>query len=174
VLRFSSNEAEHGQAEAALAHHQRLLGHPPRLLAGDRGVRSPTTQRTLEEAGVKTVAIPAVGKVSAQQQAVERSRSFRRAFRWRAGIEGRINSLRRDYGLRRCAYHGMPGLQRWLGWGIVASNLHHVAQAKAVRSTHQQAAKISAGTRITPAMKKYIARLYTSPSQAVSAFLPTN
>jgi hypothetical protein len=55
-------------------------------------------------------------------------------------IEGRINSLRRDYGLRRCAYHGMPGLQRWLGWGIVASNLHHVAQANAVRSPHQQAA----------------------------------
>jgi transposase, IS5 family len=139
-LRSWSSEAEHGQAEAALAHHQRLFGHPPRILAGDRGIRSPTTQRTLEEAGVKTVAIPAVGKVSAQRQAVERSRSFRRAYRWRAGIEGRINSLRRDYGLRRCAYHGMDGLKRWLGWGILASNLKHLAQAKAVRSPRQQAA----------------------------------
>jgi IS5 family transposase len=110
------------------------------MLAGDRGIRSPTTQRTLEEAGVKTVAIPAVGKVSAQRQAVERSRSFRRAYRWRAGIEGRINSLRRDYGLRCCAYHGMAGLKRWLGWGILASNLKHLAQAKATRSHQKQAA----------------------------------
>jgi transposase, IS5 family len=75
---------EHGQAEEALAHHQRLFGHPPRVLAGDRGVRSPATQRTLEEAGVKTVAIPAVGKVSAPRQAVEHGRQFRRGYRWRA------------------------------------------------------------------------------------------
>jgi IS5 family transposase len=139
-VRSWSSEAEHGQAEAALAYHQRLFGHPPRLLAGDRGVRSPTTQRTLEQAGVKTVAIPAVGKVSAHQQTVERSRSFRRGYLWRAGIEGRINSLRRDYGLRRCAYHGMAGLKRWLGWGILASNFKHLAHAKVTRIPRQQAA----------------------------------
>jgi len=142
VTRFEILEQpnEHGQAEAALAHHQRLFGHPPDLVAGDRGVHSPTTQGTLQGAGVKLVAIPAVGKVSAERQAVERGRRFRRAHRWRAGIEGRINSLRRDYGLRHCAYHGLSGLQRWLGWGIVASNLRHVAQAKAIRSQKKQAA----------------------------------
>ena len=142
VTRFEILEqpSEHGQGEAALAHHQRLFGHPPRIVAGDRGVHSPSTRRTLEEAGVQVVAIPAVGKISAKQQAVERGRPFRRAYRWRAGIEGRINSLRRDYGLRRCAYHGMAGLKRWLGWGILASNLKHLAQAKVTRSRQQQAA----------------------------------
>jgi IS5 family transposase len=110
------------------------------VLAGDRGVRSPTTQRTLEEAGVKTVAIPAVGKVSAKRQAVEHSPPFRRGYRWRAGIEGRIHSLRRDYGLRRCAYHSMHGLKRWLGWGILASNVRHMAQAKVTRSRNKQVA----------------------------------
>jgi IS5 family transposase len=142
ITRFEILEQpnEHGQAEAALAHHQHLFAHPPHILAGDRGVRSPTTQRTLEEAGVKTVAIPAVGKVSAQRQAVERLPRFRRAYRWRAGIEGRIHSLRRDYGLRRCAYHGMNGLKRWLGWGILASNVHQIAQAKVIRSSKKQAA----------------------------------
>jgi len=142
ITRFEVLEQpnEHGQAEEALAHHQKLFGHPPRILAGDRGIRSPTTQHTLEEAGVKTVAIPAVGKVSAQRRAVERSPSFRRAYRWRAGIEGRINSLRRDYGLRRCAYHGMSGLKRWLGWGILANNVDHIAQAQVTRSRKKQAA----------------------------------
>lgn len=142
VTRFEILEqpSEHGQGEAALAHHQRLFGHPPRIVAGDRGVHSPSTRRTLEQAGVQVVAIPAVGKVSAKQHAVEHGRPFRRAYRWRAGIEGRINSLRRDYGLRRCAYHGMAGLKRWLGWGILASNLKHLAQAKVTRSRQQQAA----------------------------------
>src|SRR5256714_1985729 len=142
ITRFEILEQpnEHGQAEAALVHHQKLFGHPPRILAGDRGIRSPTTQHTLEEAGVKTVAIPAVGKVSAQRRAVERAPSFRRAYRWRAGIEGRINSLRRDYGLRRCAYHGMSGLKRWLGWGILANNVDHIAQAQVTRSRKKQAA----------------------------------
>jgi IS5 family transposase len=142
VTRFQILEQphEHGQAEEALVHHQRLFRHPPRVLAGDRGVRSPTTQRILEEAGVKTVAIPAVGKVSAKRQAVEHSPHFRRGYRWRAGIEGRIHSLRRDYGLRRCAYHGMAGLKRWLGWGILASNVRHIAQAKVTRSRNKQAA----------------------------------
>jgi IS5 family transposase len=142
VTRFEILEQphEHGQAEEALFHHQRLFGHPPHVLAGDRGVRSPSTQRTLQEAGVQVVAIPAVGKVSAERQAAERGRRFRRGYRWRAGIEGRINSLRRDYGLRRCAYHGMAGLQRWLGWGILASNVRHIAQAKVARSQKKQAA----------------------------------
>jgi IS5 family transposase len=142
VTRFQILEQphEHGQAEEALVHHQRLFGHPPRVLAGDRGVRSPTTQRTLEEAGVKTVAIPAVGKVSAKRQAIEHSPPFRRGYRWRAGIEGRIHSLRRDYGLRRCAYHGMHGLKRWLGWGILASNVRHMVQANVSRSRNKQAA----------------------------------
>lgn len=142
VTRFEVLEqpSEQGQAEAALAHHQRLFGHPPRILAGDRGVRSPSTQRSLEEAGVQMVAIPAVGKISTKRQAVEHSPPFRRGYRWRAGIEGRIHSLKRDYGLRRCAYHGMAGLKRWLGWGIIASNLKHIAQAKATRAPHKQAA----------------------------------
>src|SRR5260370_41905990 len=51
---------EHGQAEEALAPPQKLFGHAPRILAGDRGIRSPTTLRTLEEAGVMSVGIPAV------------------------------------------------------------------------------------------------------------------
>jgi transposase, IS5 family len=142
ITRFEVLEQpnEHGQGEGALKHHLRLFGHPPRLVAGDRGIHSASTQRTLEEAGVQVVAIPAVGKISAKRQAVEHSPPFRRGYRWRAGIEGRIHSLRRDYGLRRCAYHGMAGLKRWLGWGIMASNLKHIAQAKATRSRQKQAA----------------------------------
>src|SRR5712692_5210375 len=121
---------EHGQAVEAVAHHQQLFEHPPNLVAGDRGVHSADTESRLQAAGVKLVAIPAVGKLSEERKAVEHTRRWKRGYRWRAGIEGRIASLRRDYGWRKCAYHGQDGMERWLGLGVIASNLRHIARAK--------------------------------------------
>src|SRR5712691_421692 len=65
---------EHGQAVEAVAHHCALFEHPPNLVAGDRGVHSADTEEHLKAAGVKRVAIPAVGKVSEERKAVERMR----------------------------------------------------------------------------------------------------
>jgi IS5 family transposase len=131
VTRLEICEAphEHGQADEALAHHRHLFAHPPRWLVGDRGVHAAGTRERAQAAGVKVVAIPAEGKLSQEQRTQEHTRSFKRAYRWRAGIEGCIHSLRRDYGLRRCGYHGEDGMQRWIGLGIIASNLRHIAQA---------------------------------------------
>jgi hypothetical protein len=86
-----------------------------------RGVHSAETEVQALAAGVEIVAIPAVGKISPLRQAVEGTRRWRRAYRWRAGIEGRIASLRRDYGLRRCDYYGQGGMERWIGFGIIGS-----------------------------------------------------
>jgi len=121
---------EHGQAVEAVKHHRRVFGRAPRLVAGDRGVHSPQTEEVLTEAGVKLVAIPASGKLSEERQALERTRRWRRGYRWRAGIEGRIASLRRDYGWRRSGYHGPDGMERWLGLGVLASNLRRIALAR--------------------------------------------
>src|SRR2546426_5226948 len=121
---------EHGQAIEAVAHHCALFAHPPGLVTGDRGVHSAETEDKLKAAAVKRVAIPASGKLSQERQALEQTRSFKRGYRWRAGIEGRIASLRRDYGWRKCAYHGQDGMERWLGLGVIASNLRHIARAK--------------------------------------------
>src|SRR5712691_8276987 len=114
----------------AVAHHCALFEHPPNLVAGDRGVHSAETEERLKAAGVKRVAIPAAGKLSEERQALEHTRSWRRGYRWRAGIEGRIASLRRDYGWRKSCYHGLDGMERWLGLGIIASNLRRIALAK--------------------------------------------
>src|SRR6266700_3894480 len=103
---------EHGQAIEAVQHHRAVFERPPNLLTGDRGVHSPETEATLKEAGVQRVAIPAAGPVSKERQALERTRSFRRGYRWRAGIEGRIASLRRDFGWRTSRSHGQDGMER--------------------------------------------------------------
>src|SRR5436305_13681602 len=101
----------------------------PTGLSADRGVNSRETEATLTAAGVKRVAIPASGKLSEERRALEHTRRWKRGYRWRAGIEGRIASLRRDYGWRKSAYHGQDGMERWLGLGVIASNLRHIAQA---------------------------------------------
>ncbi|HEU5377947.1 MAG TPA: ISNCY family transposase [Ktedonobacteraceae bacterium] len=121
---------EHGQAIEAVAHHQEVFARPPQLVAADRGVHSADTEEKLKVAGVKQVAIPAVGKASEERKALERTPRFRRGYRWRAGIEGRIASLRRDYGWRKSRYHGREGMERWLGLGVMASNLRRIALLK--------------------------------------------
>ncbi len=142
VTRFQilAHPDEHGQALQALEHHRHLFDHPPYWLSGDRGVHSAETEVQALAAGVEVIAIPAVGKVSPLRQAIEQTRRWRRAYRWRAGIEGRIASLRRDYGLRRCDYHGQDGMERWIGFGIIASNLRHIAQAQVIKKAKKQAA----------------------------------
>jgi IS5 family transposase len=122
---------EHGQAGEAVAHHQALFAHPPNLVAGDRGVQSAETEERLKATGVKQVAIPAAGRLSEERQAFERTRTWKRGYRWRAGIEGRIASLRRDFGWRTSGYHGQDGMERWLGFGVITSNLRRIALAKA-------------------------------------------
>ncbi len=84
---------EHGQALEAMTHQQALFEHPPNLVTADRGVHSPETEEQLKAAGVKRVAIPVMGQVSEERQALQRTRPWRRAYRWRAGIEGRIADI---------------------------------------------------------------------------------
>ncbi|GHO63251.1 hypothetical protein KSC_021430 [Ktedonobacter sp. SOSP1-52] len=94
-------------------------------------MHSAQTSSTLEAAEVKLVAIPAEGKICEERKRERQTRRWKQGYRWRAGIEGRIASLRRDYGWRKSAYHGQEGMERWLGLGVIASNLRHIAQATA-------------------------------------------
>jgi IS5 family transposase len=111
----------------ALGDHRSRFGRPPRLLAADRGMASAEDERLAREAGVKHVAPPHVGKAPPGRRAEERSRRFREGYRFRAGIEGRIHTLKRDFGLSRCRYRGERGFGRWVGWGVVAHNLAKIA-----------------------------------------------
>ncbi len=117
----------------SLANPKQQFGRAPDLLAVDRGLASAANERLAKEAGVKHVALPHVGKAPPGRRAEERDRRFKRGYRFRAGIEGRIHVLRRDYGLRRCRYRGERGFGRWVGWGVLAHNLAKVAGAGAGR-----------------------------------------
>jgi transposase, IS5 family len=117
----------------SLESHRRHFGRAPDLLAADRGMSSAANEELAVQAGVKQVALPHVGKATVERKELEKGRRFRRGYRFRAGIEGRIHSLRRDFGLKRCRYHGQSGMGRWVGWGIVTHNLVKIAEAGAAR-----------------------------------------
>jgi transposase, IS5 family len=117
----------------SLERHRRQFGRPPRLLAGDRGCSTAGVRRAAATAGVHRVALPHVGPPTAGSRARERERWFRRGYRWRAGIEGRIGVLQRIYGLDRCPDHGADGMGRWVGFGVLTANLVTIARATAAR-----------------------------------------
>jgi IS5 family transposase len=77
--------------------------------------------------------LPQPGHLSPARRAHERQRWFRRACRFRTGAEGRISLLRRRFGLRRCRYRGEAGMERWVGWGVIAHDLRAIGRAVARR-----------------------------------------
>lgn len=131
VLEGAPPDAPH--VAPTLDRHRRQFGRPPRLLAGDRGCSTAAVRRDVAKAGVHHVALPHTGPPTAASRARERERWFRRGYRWRAGIEGRIGALQRVYGLDRCPDHGADGLERWVGLGVLTANLVTIARATAAR-----------------------------------------
>jgi transposase, IS5 family len=125
---------EHPHFIASLDAHQERFSHPPDLVAGDRGLYSPENEERARERGVRRVVLPKAGRVSRERQQHERQRWFRRGFRFRAGAEGRIHVLKRDYGLDRCRDHGEAGFARWVGWGILIHNLAQIAKTQVARA----------------------------------------
>jgi len=117
---YARRPADKTLLQPAIARHTEVFGRPPRLVAGDAGFWSGANRQAAEQVGVKRFCIPTTGPPAAAQ----RQRWFRRGLRWRTGCEGRISVLKRRDGLARCRYRGFSGMQRWVGWGVVAHDLH--------------------------------------------------
>ncbi len=126
---LDGNPDEAAQLPPSLDHHIEVFQRPPRVLAGDRGVHSPHNEHYATQHGVKQVVLPKPGAKTAKRIAHEQQRWFRQGRNWRAGIEGRISGLKRRHGLDRCHYHGDAGMERWVGWGIIAHDLRVIGQA---------------------------------------------
>jgi IS5 family transposase len=130
---LEGNPSDEKQLLPTLEDHLRQFGGPPRLVAADRGVYSSANEEAAREMGVKRVALPKKGAKDAQRQRHEQQGWFRRARRFRAGVEGRISAMKRRGYLGRCRDKGEEGFGRWIGWGVLSSNLHAIARAQAAR-----------------------------------------
>jgi IS5 family transposase len=119
---------------AALDRHQTIFGRAPDLATADRGFSSASNEQIAKDRGVHRVVLPWRGQKSPARRAYERQRWFRRGQRWRVGSEGRISVLKRRHGLDRCRYHGLDGMHRWVGLGVIANNLVSTATYSRARA----------------------------------------
>lgn len=112
-----------------LRRHCQRFGQAPNVLAGDRGIFSPDNERLAQKLGVAQIAFPQTGPRTAEREAYEKQDWFKKAQRFRNGIEGRISVVKRTLQLKRCPLHGLEGFERWVGWGILVANLVILARA---------------------------------------------
>jgi IS5 family transposase len=91
-------------------------------------VYSKDNERVAGELGVKKVCLPKAGNKSKEREEHEQKRWFKRARKFRAGIEGRISVLGRAFGLDRCLDHGEEGMGRCVGWGVLVHNLRQISR----------------------------------------------
>jgi transposase, IS5 family len=116
--------------DSSLERHEQIFGGPPQVATADAGFSSAANEATATARGVRHVALPWRGRLSAARRAHQKQRWFRRAQRWRTGCEGRISALKRRHGLTRCRYRGRQGMERWVGLGVIANNLLALARAE--------------------------------------------
>ena len=128
------NPADSTLLQAALQDHISRFGHTPRLLAADAGFFSAANEKEAMRLGVKRVAIPHKGTKSGERLKRQKSRWFKKAQKWRTGCEGRISVLKRRHGMNRCRYKGRMGMQRWVGWSIIADNFTNIGCALVTRN----------------------------------------
>jgi transposase, IS5 family len=115
-------------ADEVIALADRLLGS-----YGSRGVASLSfdkgfsrvEDRQLLELYIPEVIMPKRGKRNSQEQAREQQRSFATLRRKHNAIESDINALE-HHGLDRCPDKGLHGFKRYVGFGVLAYNLHKI------------------------------------------------
>ncbi len=117
------NPADGPQLAPAIERVIKRTGKKPRTVTADRSYGERPVEDDLRALGVRHVVIPRKGKPGKARQAAERRPAFRRAVKWRTGCEGRISTLKRQYGWDRTRLDGIEGARTWAGYGILAHNL---------------------------------------------------
>ena len=125
---LDGNPSDTDPVQSSLDRHKQTFGIPPDLYATDRGFFSAENVQCTEKAGVTQVSIPQRGgHKTAEQDALERSKKFKQAQRFRAGIEGRISVLFRGRGMKRCHFKGRTHFELLVGAAVLANNLMRIA-----------------------------------------------
>lgn len=112
----------------AVERHRARFGHEPAEVATDRGFWSTEHDQTLRTNDDGTVRIPHVsipqrGGKTPERTAFERTVTFRRLQRWRAGGEATISWSKRSFGVGRSRAQREDTFDAGIGWGIVARNM---------------------------------------------------
>jgi transposase, IS5 family len=139
VLEGNPNDEKH--VGPSLQRHREIFGHAPNLYGTDRGFYNENNLQVCKQAGVRVVSIPQRGgQKTPRRQAFEKSPAFKKAQRFRAGIEGRISVLFRGRGMKRCRATGRSRFELLVGAAVLANNLMRIAALLKSSSCKRRAA----------------------------------
>jgi transposase, IS5 family len=115
------NPGDDGLLEGAIA-KARASGMHVRTVYADRGFGTRIGDAALTRHRIRDPVIPRRGRASPTEQ----TPAWRRRYRFRNGLEGRISQLKRK-GLRRTRLRTLAGAQTWTGGIALAHNLQRMA-----------------------------------------------
>ena len=121
------NPADAPQLAPAVARITARTGRVPATVTADRGYGEKRVEDALHDLGVRTVVIPRKGTPGQARRTVEHRPAFRRTIKWRTGCEGRVSTLKRQYGWDRTRIDSVEGARTWTGQGVFTSNLVKIA-----------------------------------------------
>lgn len=134
------NPSEKPWVEETLSHHDKVYGKPPKVLAADRGFYSASNIALCKKAGVKIEAIPyRGGRRPAERTEHETTAEYKKAQRFRSGVEGRLSGLMRGRGLHRCNLEGRKRFDLFVAAGILTSNLMCLAEIAMKKAKENEA-----------------------------------
>jgi IS5 family transposase len=107
--------------EAPIARAKKA-GMQVRSVYADRGFGTRVGDAALDRQQIGDSVIPRRGRASPREQ----TRAWKRRYRYRNGLEGRISQLKRK-GLRRTRLRSLAGAQTWVGGITLAHNLQRMA-----------------------------------------------
>jgi len=122
---YNGNPSDTELLPQAVEDHTAKTGKVPWAVATDAGFGSANNRDILTQMGVKRVCLPLRGR---KNDPVVKQRWYKKLQRFRAGAEGTISVLKRQFGLDRSRYKGTAGNQLWTGLGIMSYNLRRMAQ----------------------------------------------
>ena len=125
---LTGNPADQIHVTPSLERHATAFGHAPDLYSSDRGFFNEANLTACTTAGVTLTCIPQSGGTrSADRNALEKSRAFKKGQRFRAGIEGRISVLFRGRGMKRVLVEGRERFELLVGAAVLTNNLMVIA-----------------------------------------------
>lgn len=138
---LDGNPPDQVHVRQSVERHKELFDRIPEIYSSDRGFFSEENIKCCQEAGVSLACIPYAGaRRSPEQTAHEKSPAFKKAQRFRAGIEGRISVLFRGRGMKRCLAQGRERFELLVGAAVLTNNLLIIARLLTEKHSHQRLA----------------------------------